>query len=89
MNDFISEVDKDVDLIIPHQASNLTLQQFKKQFEERIEVATQIQNYGNTVSSSIPLVLAHYLNKEKNDTIILAGFGVGMSSAYVLIEREI
>ena len=89
LNDFISEVGKDIDLIIPHQASNLTLQQFKKQFENRIEVATQIQNHVNTVSSSIPLVLSHYLDQDKYDTIIMAGFGVGMSSAYVLIEKEL
>lgn len=89
LNDFISKVGKDIDLIIPHQASNLTLQQFKKQFENRIEVATQIQNHGNTVSSSIPLVLSHYLNQDKYDRIIMAGFGVGMSSAYVLIEKEL
>ena len=89
LSNFINDVGEGVDLIIPHQASNLTLKQFKKQFEDRIEVASQIENYGNTVSSSIPLVLSSYLGQDIYDRIIMAGFGVGMSSAYVLIEKEL
>ena len=47
-----------------------------------------IRNIGNTVSSSIPLVLQTFIdNDNDNDKIILSGFGVGLSWASMIIEK--
>ena len=47
------------------------------------------QNFGNTVSASIPLLIekAYNQNKiKKNDIIIACGFGVGLSWGIVKIK---
>ncbi len=44
-------------------------------------------DYGNTVSSSIPMMLEKYLQEENVKNILLSGFGVGLSWASTLLER--
>ena len=88
LDDFISQTDHPIDLIIPHQASQLTLNQFATHFNNRYEVAMDIKNTGNTVSSSIPLILKNYLNNKMYNSFVLTGFGVGMSSSYSYLERQ-
>ena len=47
------------------------------------------QNYGNTVSASIPIALKMASKKKflkNNDKIILSGFGVGLSWGSVFIK---
>lgn len=88
LDEFIAETNQPIDLIIPHQASQLTLNQFVTHFNKRVEIAIDIKNTGNTVSSSIPLILKNYLNNMMYDNLVLAGFGVGMSSSYSYLERK-
>ena len=49
-----------------------------------------LDNYGNTVSNTIPIALKEYLNENKDQkntkSIILTGFGVGLSWASCLIK---
>jgi 3-oxoacyl-[acyl-carrier-protein] synthase-3 len=48
-----------------------------------------MKNTGNTVSSSIPIALSEAIksgNAKKGDTILLAGFGVGLSWAATIIK---
>ena len=48
-----------------------------------------IENVGNTVSSTIPLALEDSLRKkniQKGDLVLLCGFGVGYSWGATLIE---
>ena len=44
--------------------------------------------YGNTVSSSVPMILAQEFNNQEMQVAVLAGFGVGLSWASTLIFRE-
>lgn len=51
------------------------------------KVAFGMQLYGNTVSSSIPLLLAEdWQTWQAGDQLLLSGFGVGLSWASVLVE---
>ena len=66
-----------------HQASKYIYEQLKKRININKEKFTKnFDNIGNTVSSSIPILLEK-ANKEKKikkgDTIIACGFGVGLS----------
>lgn len=45
-------------------------------------------HYGNTVSSSIPLMLEKYLNDAQCTHIVLCGFGLGFSWASTLLTRQ-
>ncbi|MGB6105265.1 MAG: ketoacyl-ACP synthase III [Pusillimonas sp.] len=45
-------------------------------------------NYGNTVSSSIPLMLAELAKVPSNRTLVLSGFGLGLSWASTVIKRK-
>jgi 3-oxoacyl-[acyl-carrier-protein] synthase-3 len=44
-------------------------------------------DYGNTVSSSIPIILAEEMNKPSNHSILLSGFGLGFSWASTVLKR--
>ena len=44
--------------------------------------------YGNTVSSSVPMVLSREFDKQKIKVAVLSGFGVGLSWASTMIFRK-
>ena len=50
-------------------------------------VALAIEDCGNTVSSSIPLILARELTKPEIRRIVLCGFGAGLSWSSALLTR--
>lgn len=81
---------KDVDLFIFHQASALTLDSLQKALKIPDEkMFRNIKNYGNTVSSSIPIALAQAHENgliNKGNLVLLSGFGVGLSYGSVLIQ---
>lgn len=78
---------QDIDLFVLHQASNFVVENIRKVLKVNQEqMPFSAPTYGNTVSSSIPLVLEEYLSTEAGH-IILCGFGVGLSVAAVLIKR--
>ena len=54
---------------------------------EKEKVPLFINNIGNTVSSSIPIVLEKDKFK-KNKYAILCGFGVGLSIATCIIKKS-
>lgn len=74
-----------VDLFVFHQANKYILNHLRKKIgipEEKFFIA--LENYGNTVSSTIPIALYEARKQGKVDqskNIILAGFGVGYSWA--------
>lgn len=79
----------DIDLVIFHQANKFMLNHLRKKIgikEEKFII--DMTETGNTVSSSIPIILAKYqeqVNKAKR--IILCGFGVGYSWGACIIEN--
>jgi len=74
---------EDIDLFIFHQASKLVFENLIRNLSlDSDKVFMNLQNVGNTVSASIPIALkdADSQGRLKNgDTIMLVGFGVGLS----------
>ncbi len=76
-------------LIILHQAGKVMLDGLKRVIDKDSEVPCNYQEYGNLVSSSIPCLLSENLYKFNNSsTVIMSGFGVGLSSHTLLLKKD-
>lgn len=82
--------DKKINKIYIHQASKLVIDTFKEKFSDYIYTfPSNLIKFGNTNASTIPLLLEEDLRKKKikkGDTVILCGFGVGLSFSIALIK---
>lgn len=86
-NNFVFD---DIDCFIFHQANKHML----KFIREAIHIPEDkfymcLQNYGNTVSSTIPICLNNYVKDGRvkpGDKYLLAGFGVGYSWGAIILE---
>ena len=92
LNDFISEVGKDIDLIIPHQASinMLKLIASKVGLPEN-KLKTIMHKYGNVAGASIPIALSEALENneiKKGDKILLTAIGSGWSWGSIVLNYE-
>jgi len=80
----------DIDQFIFHQASLMTLQSIMRLMKiNKEQVFINIHNIGNTVSASIPIALKDAIDQNKiniGSTLILSGFGVGLSYGAILME---
>ena len=85
-----NELEKDdVDVYILHQASKYIVDTLRKKMQLPSEkVKFDICNYGNTISSSIPIILAKEMEKISNKIICISGFGVGLSWGTGIIYRN-
>ncbi|MHB8097132.1 MAG: beta-ketoacyl-ACP synthase III [Erysipelotrichaceae bacterium] len=92
MEDAIHEICKqenirleDIDWIVPHQANMRIIQHVSSKLNIDInKFYLNLNEYGNTSSASIPIALADMNSKgllEKNQKIILVGFGAGLTWA--------
>jgi len=84
MKDILSKADlsiKDVDFFVFHQANKFLLNRLRDLLEIPEEkFLTSYEDYGNTVSSTIPLGLELDTHRFKSgDRILVMGFGVGYS----------
>ena len=73
-----------------HQASLIVLNTLKSELKGfRIEIPTNIKTRGNTVSSSIPILLKDTFTKisDKNRSFVMLGFGVGLQCRIMVIKR--
>lgn len=79
-----------VDMFVFHQANKFMLDYLRKKMKiskERFFI--DLEDTGNTVSSTIPIAIAKLKAKElikKGDLVLLAGFGVGLSWGATIIE---
>lgn len=81
---------EDIDCYILHQANKRIVDSVAKRLGEPIEkFPMNLQEYGNTSSASIPILLDE-LNREgklkKGQKIVLAGFGAGLSWGATILE---
>jgi 3-oxoacyl-[acyl-carrier-protein] synthase-3 len=77
-----------VDCFIFHQGSRYIVETLTKRLAlDRAKVRMDIENTGNTVSSSIPILLQRELSERAVRTIVLCGFGVGLSWASCTCKR--
>ncbi len=80
----------DIDLFVFHQANKYMLDTLRIALDlpkEKFYIA--MRHCGNTVSSTIPIALSHALAEgrlEPGKTVMLAGFGVGLSWGSALIR---
>lgn len=78
----------DVDLYALHQASKFIVEQLTKRVKINPEkVPFVIREYGNTVSSSIPLVLEERIHDAQFMRVLISGFGVGLSAGTSILNR--
>ena len=88
--DFASVKQEEVDCFVLHQANKLINDSVRKKMkltEDKFPMS--IAKFGNTSSASIPLTICFALKEQiKNQqlTMLLCGFGVGLSWANVLLE---
>ena len=82
----------DVDRIVFHQASRMAVEGLARALRvgmDRVEVS--FGDTGNLVSASIPVALARMRERgalASGDTVLLCGFGVGLSWSVALLEVE-
>lgn len=78
----------DIDRFIIHQGSRFIVDTISNDLEvELSKVPFDIWEYGNTVSSSIPVILKDELSKTENETFLISGFGVGLSWGSCVLRR--
>lgn len=79
---------EDIDLYCLHQGSAAIVDVISKRFSNISDrFIKDITNTGNTVSSSIPLLLEKIIFKRKTNRILMSGFGVGLSIATAIISK--
>lgn len=74
----------DVDLGVFHPGSKYIVDTVAKR-AKIANVARGVENYGNTVSSSIPLLLES-VSPEQNRNVLISGFGVGLGWATTVLR---
>lgn len=81
--------DEDIDKYVLHQGSKYIVDTIRKRLKvDEIKVPFDIYEYGNTISSSIPIILEKEITKNENKIIVLSGFGVGLSWGSAIIIRN-
>lgn len=80
----------DIDLFLFHQASGVILDEIKRKLSiPNNKMPTNLRNYGNTVSCALPLLMEELYREQKikeGMTLLLSGFGVGLSWATCVIR---
>lgn len=78
----------DIDLFLLHQGSKYLVEYVSRKMRVPPEKAPfEAGSYGNTVSSSIPLMLQKHVDAGELERIVLSGFGVGFTWGNNILER--
>ena len=76
--------------VVPHQANSRIIDSAAKRLNmDRDKFYTNLERVGNTSAGSIPVALDELVKKsevQKDDLIMLVGFGGGLSSGVVILE---
>lgn len=92
INDFLNKHLKkyQIDTLYLHQASKVVVDFFEKKKEfENFNIPSNITEIGNTVSSSIPMLILYdskNLKLYNSKNIFLCGFGVGLTCTGLILE---
>jgi len=95
INDFLLKLGMqrdEIDYFVMHQANKLMNETIRKKVSFEIEKTPySLKDFGNTSSASIPLTIVTELEvlKSKKSTLLLSGFGVGLSWANALVENDL
>jgi len=90
LNDYLNKYKfrmHEFDLVVFHQANKFILKNLYKKIGIEDKGVISLENTGNTVSSSIPMVLEDIIlkNSKTKRKILLGGFGVGLSWAFTSV----
>ena len=92
MKEFLENNDmkiSDIDMVVPHQASVAMPIVMEKLGVPEDRFINEVKEFGNMVSASVPLALAHGLENRKiknGDTILLIGTAAGLTTNLLLIR---
>lgn len=79
---------QDVDMFAMHQGSKYIIDTIAKKLKlPSNKIPFLAKEYGNVVSSSIPFILEPILDKSNYKTILISGFGVGLSWSSTILEK--
>ena len=80
---------EDIDWVLPHQANIRIIKEASRRLKIPIEkFYVNIHEVGNTSAASIPIALDEMNKKKllkKGDTVVIAGFGGGLTSACAVL----
>ena len=80
----------DIDRFVFHQANRFMLERLRDKMKiPKEKFCINNEQYGNTVSATIPMALDFEINRgslKDGDTVLLVGFGVGLSWAATLVN---
>ena len=78
---------KKIDYLLLHQASKVVNSNIERKINiDSKKILRNYSKFGNTVSSSIPLLISQFKKKLKRKKLLLCGFGVGLSVGVCYIE---
>ena len=81
---------QEVDLFLLHQGSKYIVDTIRARLDIPADkVPFGMTTYGNTVSSSIPMLLKAQLDNPELSKLLLCGFGVGLSAASCILTRQL
>jgi len=81
--------DDDIDKYVLHQGSKYIVDTIRKRLKvDETKVPFDMYEYGNTISSSIPIILEKELHKDENKTMVISGFGVGLSWGSAILNKR-
>lgn len=81
--------DSNIDKYILHQGSKYIVDTIRKRLKvDETKVPFDMYEYGNTVSSSIPIILEKEIKISTNRRFVISGFGVGLSWASAILEKN-
>ncbi|MBY0380099.1 MAG: beta-ketoacyl-ACP synthase 3, partial [Burkholderiales bacterium] len=80
----------DLDLVIPHQANQRIIDAIERRLNMKSgSMYSNISNYGNTSSCTIPIAMSETLDKtHKNNKILLAAFGGGFTIGSAILTSN-
>lgn len=76
-----------IDRVVLHQGSKYIVDTIGKRIGVPEKTQFYAREYGNAVSSSIPIILANHLAADDR-RVLIAGFGVGLSWATTVLEKS-
>lgn len=83
----------DIDLFVPHQANMRIIDSASRRLEmTEAQIYANLERYGNTSCASIPLCLHDAMEEgrlKKGDTLLMAGFGAGLTWGSCLTRWEL
>ena len=89
---FTEKTGEEIDFFVFHQANKLMNETIRKKLKLMPEkVPYTLKDFGNTSSATIPLTIVSQLREivsSESKTLILCGFGVGLSWGSVLLNLD-